>query len=76
MFVGDPQYWKDRFISVDERLLQRILHLWPSCVSLLPGQPEENAITINLVDLLSRDATVRRICYFVIYQHEIQQGEN
>jgi hypothetical protein len=70
MIVGDPRDWKDRFITVDDRLLQRILHLWPSCVALLPGQPEEDAITINLVHLLSLDAIVRRICYFVIYQHE------
>jgi hypothetical protein len=70
MIVGDPQDWKDRFITVDERLLQRILHLWPACVALLPGQPEEDTITINLVHLLSKDAVVRRICYFVVYQHE------
>ena len=37
---------------------------------MLPGQPEEDTITINLVHLLSLDAVVRRICYFVIYQHE------
>jgi hypothetical protein len=70
MIAGDPHDWKDRFITVDDRLLQRILHLWPACVALLPGQPEEDIITINLVHLLSIDAVVRRICYFVIYQHE------
>lgn len=70
MIVGDPHDWKDRFITVDERLLQRVLHLWPACVALLPGQPEEDTITINLVHLLSVDALVRRICHFVTYQHE------
>jgi hypothetical protein len=70
MIVGDPHDWKNRFITVDERLLQRILHLWPACVALLPGQPEEDTITINLVHLLSVDAVVRRICHFVVYQHE------
>jgi len=70
MIVGDPHDWKDRFITVDERLLQRILHVWPTCVALLPDQPEEDTITINLVHLLSIDAAVRRICHFVIYQHE------
>jgi hypothetical protein len=70
MILGDPHDWKDRFITLDERLLQRILHLWPACVALLPGQPEEDTITINLVHLLSLDAIVRRICYFVTYQHE------
>lgn len=70
MMVGDPQDWKDHFITVDERVLQRVLHVWPGCVGLLSGQPEEDTITINLVDLLSKDAVVRRICYFVAYQHE------
>lgn len=70
MIVGDPRAWKARFITLHERLLSRILHLWPACVVLLPGQPEEDTITINLVALLAKDAVVRRICYFVIYQHE------
>jgi hypothetical protein len=70
MIVGDPHVWKARFITLDERLLSRILHVWPPCVALLPGQPEENCITINLVALLLQDAVVRRICYFVVYHHE------
>lgn len=70
MIIGDPQAWKARFITLDERLLGRILHVWPSCVALLPGQPEEDAITINLVDFLSKDAVVRRLCHVMIYQHE------
>jgi hypothetical protein len=70
MIVGDPHEWTARFITLDERLLRCILHIWPACVALLPGQPEEDTITINLVALLSQDAVVRRICYFVIYQHE------
>jgi hypothetical protein len=70
MIVGDPQAWKARFVTLGERLLARILHVWPACVALLPEQPEEDTITINLVDLLSNDAVVRRICYFVAYQHE------
>src|SRR5258707_1312512 len=70
MIVGDPHAWKARFVTLDERLLSRILHVWPTCVALLPGQPEEDTITINLVALLSQDAVVRRICYLVIYQHE------
>jgi len=70
MIVGDAQEWKTRFITLDERLLSRILHVWPICVARISGQPEEDAITINLVALLSQDAVVRRICYFVSYQHE------
>ena len=70
MIIGDPQAWRARFITLDERLLSRILHVWPACLALLPGQPEEDTITINLVTLLSQDAVVRRICYFIAYQHE------
>jgi hypothetical protein len=70
MIIGDPHVWKGRFITLDERLLNRILHVWPACMALLRGQPEEDAITINLVALLSQDAEVRRICYFIIYQQE------
>jgi hypothetical protein len=42
------------------------LPVWLYC----PGQPDEDTITINLVNLLSKDTVVRRICYFVAYQHE------
>lgn len=70
MVLGDPKEWRDRFISVDERLLVRIFQIWPHCASLLPGQPDEDTITINLVSLLSKDAVARRIFYFVGYQHE------
>ncbi|WP_024882295.1 hypothetical protein [Methylosinus sp. LW3] len=70
MTLGDAHEWKARFISLDERLLRRILHVWPTCLALLPEQPEEDSITINLVALLSQDAVVRRICYFIVYQHE------
>lgn len=70
MIIGDPHAWKAQFITLDERLLSRILHVWPVCLALLPGQPEEDTITINLVARLSQDAVVRRICYFIVYQHE------
>src|SRR4051812_47614527 len=70
MVAGDPQDWTDRFVTFDERLLTRILHVWPLCVALLPGQPEENDITINLVDRLWKDAVVRRMCHYVEYHFE------
>jgi len=70
MILGNADEWKSRFISLDERLLRRILHVWPACLALLPEQPEEDTITINLVALLSQDPIVRRICYFIVYQHE------
>jgi hypothetical protein len=70
MIIGDSHAWKARFITLDERLLSRVLHVWPACVALLPGQPEEDCVTINLVALLLQDAVVRRICYLVVYHHE------
>jgi hypothetical protein len=70
MIAGDPYAWKAHFITLDERFLSRVLLVWPACVALLAGQPEEDFITINLVDRLSQDAVVRRICYMVVYQHE------
>ena len=70
MALGDSHVWRDRFVSFDERVLARILHVWPVCVGLLPGQPEEDDITINLVNLLWRDSVVRRLCYYVEYHFE------
>jgi hypothetical protein len=70
MVIGDAANWADRFISMDERFLERITALWPACIAFLPGQPTEDSITINLVDLLTKDSIVRRICHWVAYQHE------
>lgn len=68
--LGDTAYWAGRFKSVEERLLERIAAVWPACVALLPGQPDEDAITVNLVDLLWRDAVARRLCHWVEFQFE------
>lgn len=57
-------------VSIDERLLVRILHLWPACLAPLPPQPDEDTITINLVHLLAKDPVVRSICHWVEYQYE------
>jgi hypothetical protein len=68
--LGDLSSWAKRFIAADERLLERIAHVWPACLSILPSQPEEDEITINLVHLLSKDPIVRRVCHWVEYQFE------
>lgn len=70
MLVGDVQAWADRFISFDDRFLERIAVVWPECMAVLPAQPMEDDITINLVDLLAKDPIVRRICHWVEYQFE------
>lgn len=70
MLLGDAHAWLDRFVTLDDRLLERIVAIWPACIGSLGLQPLEDAITIALVDRLSVDPVVRRICYFIAYQHE------
>jgi hypothetical protein len=68
--LGDLKDWTSRFRTLDERLLERILAVWPKCLAVLPCQPIEDRITINLVACLSKDAIVRRICFYIEYQFE------
>ena len=70
MLVGDAAAWAIRFTTLDERFLERIVEVWPACIAALPGQPEEDEITINLVHHLSKDPIVRRLCHWVEYQYE------
>lgn len=70
MLIGDVQGWVDNFVSFDDRFLERIAAAWPSCMAVLPEQPGEDDITINLVDRLAKDAVVRRLCHWVEYQFE------
>jgi hypothetical protein len=70
MVVGDPGYWADHFKSIDDRLLARIIELWPQCLSVLPESPEEDEITLNLRSLLTKDAEARLIFYYLEYQFE------
>lgn len=70
MLIGDAQGWLENFVSFDDRFLERVAAAWPVCMALLPEQPGEDAITINLVDHLAKDAVVRRLCHWVEYQFE------
>ena len=70
MVVGDPAIWADRFRSLDVRFLQCVVAVWPRCLAVLPDQPGEDTITINLVDILSKDANARRLFHHLAYQHE------
>ncbi|MDX8480822.1 hypothetical protein RFM41_30110 [Mesorhizobium sp. VK25A] len=70
MLIGDMQEWVDSFVSFDDRFLERIAAAWPACLAVLPEQPEEDDITINLVDHLTKDVVVRRLCHWVEYQFE------
>ncbi len=68
--LGDSRAWTSRFISVDERLLERIAAVWPACLAVLPSIPEEDTITFNLVHLLGKDPVVRSICHWIEFQFE------
>lgn len=70
MALGDAQAWSSRFISLDDRLLERVAAVWAGCVAVLGAQPDEDTITINLVHALNKDPVVRRICYWIEYQFE------
>jgi hypothetical protein len=70
MLAGDPKDWTRHFISIDQRLLGRIAAIWPGCLALLPAQPTEDQITINLIAILSKDPVVRSICHWIEYQFE------
>ncbi|RUV81443.1 hypothetical protein EOA60_17160 [Mesorhizobium sp. M1A.F.Ca.IN.020.06.1.1] len=70
MVVGDPSYWAGLFISIDDRLLDRIVAVWPRCLALLPPNPEEDVITTNLVYALSRDVEARKLFHWLEYQYE------
>ena len=70
MLIGDPTHWIAHFRSLDARFLECVLAVWPRCVAVLPEKPDEDTITINLVDILSRDARARRLFHHLAYQHE------
>ena len=68
--AGDPAIWADRFRSLDTRFLQRVVAIWPRCVAVLQSHPPEDAITINLVHLLRKDAGARRLFHWLALQYE------
>ncbi|MCY3940650.1 MAG: hypothetical protein OXG29_06155 [Gammaproteobacteria bacterium] len=70
MLVGDPTQWIEQFRSLDARFLDCVLAVWPMCLAVLPKKPDEDTITINLVNILSRDARARRLFHHLAYQHE------
>ena len=68
--AGDPAIWADRFRSLDTRFLQRVVAIWPECVAVLPSQPPEDDITVNLVNLLLKDPWARRLFHWLEFQFE------
>ena len=70
MGIGDPAAWAERFRSFDNRFLQRVVAVWPRCLAVLPPQPDEDAVTANLVDLLQRDTGILRRFHWIEFQYE------
>ena len=70
MGIGDPAAWAERFRSFDNRFLQRLVAVWPRCLSVLPPQPDEDAVTANLVDLLQSDPGILRRFHWIEFQYE------
>ncbi|WP_051309805.1 hypothetical protein [Desulfogranum japonicum] len=55
--------------------MERIPDVWPKCQSLLTDQPDEDTITENLVNLLSKDAVVRRLGYLEYQYYSFKETE-
>lgn len=73
MVSGDPRVWADRFRPFEGRFLERVAAVWPACLETLASlsrAPEEDEITLNLVELLKRDPVVLRSFHWVQFHHE------
>ena len=70
MVVGNPTAWAERFRSLDIRFMECVVAVWPKCLAMLPCQPDEDIITINLVDILSKDPQARRLFHWLEFQYE------
>ena len=70
MVIGDPSRWTERFRKLDIRFLERVVALWPQCLAALPADPDENTITINLVEIVSRDPKARRLFHHLEFHYE------
>ena len=70
MVVGNPAAWTERFRSLDVRFLERVTAVWSECLASLPSEPVEDAITINLVNILSKDRRARRLFHWLEFHFE------
>ena len=70
MATGDPTAWVGRFRSFDKQFLERVVAVWPRCLEVLSPQPDEDTITINLVNLLQRDPDTRCRFHWIEFQYE------
>ena len=57
--LGDPAVWLRPYRTLDGRMMKIVAAIWPGCIAGLSGQPAEDDITTQLVDVLSRDPRAR-----------------
>ena len=65
--IGNPAVWLSQYRSLDRRMMAFVAMVWRGCIAKLPVQPDEDAITIQLVDALSHHPGARRLG-FIVYQ--------
>lgn len=70
MLVGDAKDWTARFRNLDVRFLERVVAVWPRCRAVLPQNAHEDTITMNLVEVLSKDRKARRLFHYLEFHYE------
>lgn len=70
MVVGDRTMWADKFRSIDTRFLECVVAVWPKCLAILSEQPDEDTITVNLVELMLKNDRVRRLVHWIEFHYD------
>lgn len=65
--MSDRASWLRRYRTADTRMVACVAAVWPGCVAKLPAQPDEDTITIQLVDALNGNPGARRLGV-IVYQ--------
>lgn len=66
--MGDPAPWLRHYRTVDTRMVASVAAVWPGCVAKLPAQPDEDTITIQLVNALRGNPDARCLATRIDYQ--------
>jgi len=70
MMFGNVDEWAKHFKRHDQRLVERICEILPTCIAAMPENPLEDDITINLLDRFHLDAAIRGMFHHWEYQFE------
>ena len=60
MIQGDSKVWLGHLIDIEECLLERIAHVWPTCQQKISTSYSEDQISNTLVVLLRKDQLARK----------------